>query len=327
MDLYTLLYVLFELLVYPGLFTIVFLVIITQWFLRKLAGRIQYRRGPTYTGPAGVLQPVADFLKLLAKEDVVNRFGIRYSPLIIIVLAIGGLTAVLVTTPIAPLPVYSGYDFIIITYLLLLSPLALAYISLSNPNPYSVYGVGRYLALLITADPLYVITFFVPVIIASKHYGVLFSMYKTSIVSHLLWSLSPASTVSMLLGSIAGFIALLAVMMVKPFDFPEAESELYWGMFTELGGPRLAMVFFLKFVEKIVFPIIYVLFFLGGVWPYTNDWLFGTIVVFIKYFIVLTVIGVIENSMPRYRPDQGIVFLWKYVYPLAILSLIASLMA
>jgi len=129
----------------------------------------------------------------------------------------------------------------------------------------------------------------------------------------------------MTIGAIAGFIGLMAVLMVKPFDFPEAESEIYWGMFTELGGPRLAMGFFLKFVEKIVFPIIYVLLFLGGTWPFTDNWLLGVIIIFIKYFIVLTILSILENSLPRYRPDQGIVFLWKYGYPLAILSLIISI--
>jgi len=82
---------LFEALIYPGLLTMVILVIVTQWYLRKLAGRIQYRRGPTYTGPAGFLQPLADFLKLLSKEDIVNKYGLKYSPLVLIVLAIGVL--------------------------------------------------------------------------------------------------------------------------------------------------------------------------------------------------------------------------------------------
>ena len=327
MVLSSILCVLLEALLYPGLLFMVVLVILTQWYLRKLAGRIQYRRGPTYTGPAGVLQPLADFIKLLSKEDVVNKYGLKYSPLIVIVLAIGAVIAVTLSTPLAPYPIYGVYDFIVIIYLLALSPLALAYLSLSNPNPYTSIGVGRYLALLVTAEPLFIASLLSPLVIAAKYFDGSYSLYKTSLVSHMLWALSPVSVVVMVLASISGFISLLAVLMVKPFDFPEAESELYWGMFTELGGPRLAMGFFLKFVEKIVFPILYVLFFLGGVWPFTSNWLLGVVIVFVKYFVVLTIIGVLENSLPRYRPDQGIVFLWKYGYTLAVPALILSIIA
>ena len=320
-------YLLLEALVYPGLLAIVILVLITQWYLRKLAGRIQYRRGPTYTGPAGILQPLADFIKLLSKEDLVNKYGLKYSPLIIIVIAIGAVISILSTTPLAPYPIYSSYDFVVIVYLLTLSPLALAYLSLSNPNPYTSIGVGRYLALLVTSEPLFILSLLTPIIIASRDYGAVYSLYKSSLVSYMLWTRSLASVIAMFTAAISGFIALLAVLMVKPFDFPEAESEIYWGLFTELGGPRLALGFFLKFTEKIVFPMIYVLLFLGGTWPFTNSWILGVLIVFAKYFIVLTIIGILENTLPRYRPDQGIVFLWKYGYSLAILSLFLSLLS
>lgn len=322
----TIIRLLLEALIYPGLFTMVALVIITQWYYRKISGRIQFRRGPTYTGPAGILQPLADFIKLLAKEDLINKYGLKYSPLIVIVLAIAGLVVLTLVTPLAISPVFAPFDFIVVAYILFLAPLALSYLALSAPNPYAGIAAGRYLALLISADPAYIAAHLVPVILATRYYGASYSTYLTSVFSANLWIDSVTSALAMALAAVAGFIGLMAVLMVKPFDFPEAETELYWGLFTELGGPRLAMAFFLKFVEKIVLPIIYVMLFLGGPWPASpTNWWLSAIVVLAKYFVILTLIGLIDNSMPRFRPDQGIRFLWKYAYTLALLAVALSL--
>ncbi|RLG78873.1 MAG: NADH-quinone oxidoreductase subunit H [Thermoprotei archaeon] len=320
--------ILLQSLIYPGLLTMIVLVIVTQWYYRKLSGRIQYRRGPTYTGPAGVLQPLADFLKLLAKEDVVNRYGLKKSPLIIAVLAIGALIALGLVTPLAVQPLWAPYDIVVIAYILLLAPLALAYLALSIPNPYSSIAAGRYLALLISADPIYISSLLTPVILAARHTLVPYSAYLTSTVSAGLWVDSFLSAITMFIAAISGFIGMMAILMIKPFDFPEAESELYWGLFTELGGPRLAMAFFIKFIEKIILPLFYVMLFLGGPWPVNPaNWWLSAIVVLVKYFVVLAVIAWVDNSMPRFRPDQGIRFLWKYGYSLAFLALILSFIA
>jgi NADH:ubiquinone oxidoreductase subunit H len=316
----------FESLIYPGLLTVIALVIITQWYSRKITGRIHYRRGPTYTGPAGFLQPLADLIKLVSKEEFINKYGLKKSPLVMIFLAIGGLITLTLVTPLAYAPLMAPYDFIIVAYILLLSPLALAYMALSQPNPYSGIAAGRYLALLISADPAYTASLLAPLILASRHYGSWFSTYATATVSYHLWGMSIASFITMALAALAGFIGMMAVLMIRPFDFPEAEAEIYWGLFTELGGPRLAFSFFLKFVEDIIIPIIYVMFFLGGPWPaaYDNWWL-SAIVVLLKYFAVLTVLRLVENSMPRFRPDQGIRFLWKYLYPISFIALALSI--
>ena len=317
-----------ESLVYPGLLTIIVLIVTTQWFSRKLAGRIQYRRGPTYTGPAGFLQPLADLVKLISKEDFVNKYGLKLSPLVVIFLAIGGLISITLATPLAYLPLFAPFDFIIIIYIALLSPFALAYLALSQPNPYSGIAAGRYLALLFSAEPAFTAAMLTPVILAGRRSSTFFSTYLTSIVSYRLWSINPASFVAMALAAFAAFLGLMAILMIKPFDFPEAESEIYWGLFTELGGPRLALAFFTKFVEDIVMPILYVMFFLGGPWPADpGNWWLSAIVVLLKYFAVLAVLRWVENSMPRFRPDQGIRFLWKYLYPISFLALVISALA
>ena len=314
-------------LIFPGLFFIVFMVIFTQWVYRKITARIQYRRGPCYTGPLGFLQPLADFMKLLMKEDVVTKYSVKYLSIILASLGIGSLVAILLLTPLSPKPFHGDYDIIILFYLGLWSSLAILFIGLSTPNPYTSLGVGRYMALLVSSEPSYIASFIVPVIIASRLYNANYSFYRTSIISYKLWITDPFSSISMLLAAIAGFIALMGVLEIRPFDFPEAEGEIYWGIFTEYGGPRLALAFFILFTERIVLPMIYVMLFLGGPWPIditVNYWL-GLMAILIKFLILFVLLSVIDNVMPRLRPDQGVRILWKYALPLSTSALIVSL--
>ncbi|ADV65315.1 complex I subunit 1/NuoH family protein [Desulfurococcus mucosus] len=316
----------FQSLIYPGLFFMIVLIILTQWLARKVTARIQFRRGPVYAGVAGVLQPLADLLKLVVKKDLVNKYSLKASPLIVISLAIGALVVIPSATPLAIQPLHAEYDAIVVLYLLLLIPFGLAYLAAAHPNPYTAIGVGRYIALLLSSEPAYALTILVPVILASRHYGAGYSLYYTSLVSHMLWAISPLKTVSMALATAAGFLGLMSMLMVKPFDTPEAESELYWGMFTELGGPRLALGFFAKFAERIVYPLIYTLLFLGGAWPFTvGDWLPASIIILAKTIAVFTVLTVIDAALPRYKPEQAVRFLWKYLYPASIISLTLAL--
>jgi NADH-quinone oxidoreductase subunit H len=316
-----------EALLYPGLLFIIVMIIITNWIYRKTAGRVQYRRGPTYVGPLGLLQPFADFIKLFIKEDVVSRFSARIAPVIIASLGVGAITALTLLTPLAYIPIYSNYDIIVFFYLALWSSFSIMLLGLATPNPYTSLGVGRYMALLASAEPAYVASFLVPVIIASKINGVPgYSLYVSSILSYKLWGLDIFSFIAMCIAALAGFLAMMAVLEIKPFDFPEAEGEIYWGIFTEYGGPRLALAFFILFSERIVLPFIYVFLFLGGSWPIdiTSNYVGGLIIVFAKFFLVFLLLSVIDNVMPRYRPDQAVSFLWKYPLVLATAALIIA---
>ncbi len=313
-------------LVFPGLFFTVFMIVFTQWMYRKIAARIQYRRGPCYTGPFGFLQPFADFMKLLMKEDVVSRYSLRLPPVILATLGLGSLVTLMLLTPLAYNAFYSELDVVLFFYLALWASLAILFLGISTPNPYTSLGVGRYMALLASAEPAYIASFITPVIIASKYYGARYSVYLTAINSYKLWFAQPSSLIAMALAAVAGFLALMAILEIKPFDFPEAEGEIYWGVLTEYGGPRLALAFFILFTERIVLPIIYVFLFLGGSWPIdiaSNYWL-GFLVVMVKFLILFLVLSVIDNIMPRLRPDQGVGFIWKYILPLAVLGLIAA---
>jgi len=313
-------------LIYPGLVFMVVMVIITQWIARKLTARLQFRRGPIYAGPSGMFQPLADFIKLLSKEDIVPEGGLKYLPLVAAVLALGALMAVTLSTPLAINPIYAPLDIIAVVYILLLAPLALAFLALSAPNPYSQIAVGRYLALLISSEPPLALSLLVPIIIAGRRLSAGYSLYLTSAKSHTLWALGPSSALAMGIAAVSAFLGIMAVMMVKPFDAPEAETELYWGLFTELGGPRLALGFFIKFVERIVYPAIYASLFLGGTWPFEPGTVAGIVALLVKVLLLFVLITMIDAALPRYRPDQAVRWLWKYLYPLSTLAIVLSVL-
>lgn len=317
-----------ESLIFPGFMFMIIMIIFTQWWWRKASARMGYRRGPTRTGPMGMLQPFADFMKLLAKEDIRHSLMLRRLPVLITAFAVGAIVTVLLLTPIAPVALWSPYDIVIVMYLLLWVAVSMALYGLSAPNPYTNLGVGRYLALLTVSEPALFASFLVPTIVATGiSPATQYSLYWTIMNAASLWASGVVNAVVMAIAAVAAFFAMLGVMTVKPFDFPEAEGEIYWGMFTEYGGPRLALGFFVLFAEKIVLPMLYVMLFLGGAAPFSfaSNYVAAFITVLLKYLAVYTLIALIDTMMPRYRPDQGIRFMLKYaVTPAAIALIFAS---
>ncbi|WP_448579251.1 complex I subunit 1/NuoH family protein [Thermosphaera sp.] len=316
---------LIQTLIYPGLVFTILLIIFTQWLARKLSARIQFRRGPVYAGPAGILQPLADLLKLVAKKDMVNKYSLIHSPVLAVSLGIGVLIVAQLALPVAYIPIYARYDAIAVLYFLLIAPFAIAYLAVAHPNPYTTIGAARFLAVLAVSEPVFAASLLVPLIISSRTSGE-FSIYLTSLNAAGVWTAGFSESIAMILAFVSGFIGMLGVLMAKPFDTAEAESEIYWGVFTELGGPRLALGFFLKFAERIVIPMVFAALFLGGVWPADpSNWVISALVVYLKTIMVFTVLVVVDSILPRYKPEQAVRFMLKYAYPLAVAAILLSL--
>jgi len=306
---------------YPGLLFVIAMVLLTQWIARKVSARVMFRYGPIWVGPFGSLQPLADFLKLLAKEDLTNRLASRHMPIIVASLAVGSLTAIVLFTPLAPDPVAAPLDIIPVFYLLVWSAIAIAMVGMGAPNPYSSIGVGRYLALLASSEPALFASYLVPVILSSKLPSTLpeYSVMRTSLLSAAVWGASWVYAAIMAVALVAALLATMASLELKPFDIPEAEAEVYWGMFTEYGGPRLALIMFVLSTKKIVLLLLFTLFFLGGSAPFSYETspVAAIIIIFLKYLALFVVMVVVDTIMPRFRPDQAIRFLWKYVFTLS----------
>jgi len=112
--------------------------------------------------------------------------------------------------------------------------------------------------------------------------------------------------------------------MEKPFDIPEAETEIVAGPFTEYSGPKLALIILLHDVELFVGAAIIVFVFLGGPHPFTQAWWSGALTFLAKYLVVVAVLTSIKAAVARFRVDQALLVFWRYVLPLSLASFIAA---
>jgi len=313
-----------ETLIYPGAVFSFVVAIFTQWFRRKAYARMQNRMGPTYTGLAGTLQPFADYVKLFFKEDIVVIRGYAKLPAFLLALAIGALMAILLMLPISPYSVYAPYDIIVAAYLLIWPTLTLAALGFLTPSPYGALGSSRLLTLTIAYEVAFLISILTPVVLASRILGAQYSLYLSSIYSWLLWT-NPVLVPLMVISLLTALISLQCKLLEKPFDIPEAEQEIVAGPFTEYSGPKLAFIIFIHDIEQYVNSLIIVFLFLGGVAPFVEGPLWAQIlIVAIKYIIVVLVLTWIKAMVARFRVDQAIKMLWKYIVPLSLFALIVS---
>ena len=322
MSMETLLILVFVL-VYPGLLFVIAASLFTEWYFRKLYARMQNRMGPAYVGPFGILQPFADFFKLLtSKEDITTVVGLKKSPAFALALGIGALTALLLMTPASPLGIAFNYDIVLALYLMLWATFTFVLVGFMSPNPYTITGTSRYLTMFLVYEPIWVANLLIPTILVTKYFAKAepsFSLLVTCLHSSELW-LNPLTAIATALAFISALIVLQAKVMFKPFDIPDAEQEVVAGPLTEYSGPKLALIHLLHDAELMVLSLILVFVFLGGPAPFGYGGLLGILVIIVKYLIVVLVLTVIKASTARYRLDQALGLLAKY-------SLIPTLIA
>jgi NADH-quinone oxidoreductase subunit H len=295
---------------------------------RKLLGRMQSRYGPNRVGPYGMMQPLADILKLLSKEmsRPASSLGLLYA----IAPAISILTAVAVLAIIpfgdvqdifgTPIGLY-GID-VAIGPLYLFAFGAIAFYGLvlggwASGSKYSFLGAMRAAAQLISYE----------VALGLSLVGVIFTAGTLSLVSIVeaqegMWYIVP-QFVGFLIFLIAGF----AETNRTPFDLPEADAELVQGFQTEYGGTRFASFLLAEYLEMFVISGIAVAFFLGG-WlgpgPACPPGWVDPFVVLFKIVIFITLFIWIRATLPRLRYDQLMSFGWKILLPLATLNALVT---
>ena len=295
---------------------------------RKLLGRMQARYGPNRVGPYGMVQPLADILKLLAKEQSRPRSSV--GPLYAIAPAISILTAVaaLAIIPFGQVVDVFGTQVGLYGIDVGIGPLylfafgAIAFYGLmlggwASGSKYSFLGAMRAAAQLISYE----------VAMGLSIVGVIFTAGTLSLVDIVeaqkgMWYVVP-QFVGFLIFLIAGF----AETNRTPFDLPEADAELVQGYMTEYGAGRFALYYFAEYMNMIVISAIASTLFLGG-WllPFGLDpptWV-DPIVVLAKVFFFLFLFIWIRGTLPRLRYDQLMSFGWKILLPLATLNALVT---
>lgn len=310
--------------VFPGLVFVGIVAWLTQWFYRKLYARMQNRIGPRFIGPRGILQPIADFFKLLFKEDIVTVVSREKEPIILLSIGIGALIALLAMLPLSPYPLYAENDVILAIYLTLWPVVAMALLGFMTPNPYTAIGASRYMSLMMVCEPLWLISILTPVILVTR-VGVTpsYSIYSASLNVWKLWA-NPFGALILALTLFSAIIVLQCKLMLKPFDTPEAETEIVAGLFTEYTGPKLAYIIMLHDVELVAYSILISYLLLGGPAPFSLLSIQGILVFLVKYLAIIFLVTWIKASTARLRIEQALLFMLKYVLPVSLAAIILA---
>jgi NADH-quinone oxidoreductase subunit H len=311
------LYFVFRVLVFPGFTFLFFFTMFCDWVERKIEARMQNRMGPTFTGPGGILQPFADVVKLLTKEDIVpggaKKTIFRLAPILsfsMIVFAISFLP--IDGAAIIPDSSFAG-DLIFIMALITIANFFLFLSGWASANPYSDIGASRLLTQFLGYDIPLVILALAPAFLAGSLTiaSIAASQYLPFII------LAPWAFVLFI-------ITLQAELEKDPFDIPHAESEVVGGLETEFCGGKLAFLRLTRDMQIVFGAALVVELFLGG--PYgpvffgfPEFWFFLWFV--LKLLAVVVVTEYLTCLFARLRIDQVLTANWKVLLPLSVLSL------
>lgn len=289
---------------------------------RKILGRMQLRHGPNRVGPFGMMQPLADVIKLLTKEDFIPSRADR--GIFILAPGFAAVTALLsfAVVPFSPPITVFGREIPMVVadlnvgvlYFLGLSSLAVYGVALggwASNSKYSLLGGMRGLAQLISYE-LSMGLALVPVVLQARSFSL------TDIV------MAQESIPFALTNPVAFFIFLVSVAAESrrvPFDIPEAENEIVAGFHTEYSGMRFGLFFVGEYINMIILGAVTTVFFLGG-WhgPILPPFLWFVIKVLFISFVFIWMRG----TLPRMRYDQLMHFGWKFLIPLALVNVLVT---
>jgi len=297
----------------------------TTYMERKLLARFQSRYGPNRAGPFGLLQPVADGVKLIFKEDLVpaqaDKLIFTLAPIITAVPA----WIILAVVPLGTVQLFgrsidlsiAGNLNVGILYIASITSISVYGIVLagwSSNNKYAIMGGIRSTAQMISYELALGLAFVGPIMIAgSMSLGQIVET-QSKIGWFVLWC--PV-------GFIVYLIAALAEINRPPFDMPEAEQELTAGYHVEYSGMKFALFMLTEYTKMIVVSVIAATLFLGGYhFPFLTDqwpWL-GPVVLLGKVVLLMYGINWVRATLPRVRYDQLMALGWKILLPLALAS-------
>ncbi len=282
------------------------------WYERRFIGRIQVRPGPNRAGPFGVLQPVADVIKILTKEDIVPARADKIVFWLAPVVAFFPVPAML-----AVVPFQEGAQLVDlnigILYVIAISSVSSVGVFMAgwgSNNKYSLIGAMRDVAQLVSYEIPLVLSI-IGVVLLSGSLSLSTIVAEQEIPFILLQPL----------GFLIFFIASLAEINRTPFDLLEADSEIVAGYNIEYSGMKFATFFLVEYAEALVSSALVTTLFLGG-WrgPLLPPFLWFLI----KVVGVFTLIVWIRGTLPRLRIDQVMAFAWKFLLPLALINLMIT---
>jgi len=296
---------------------------------RKVLARMQMRIGPNRAGPWGLLQPVADGVKLIFKEELIpdraDKILFVLAPVITLIPAL----IVLAVVPLGPDMELFGYPITLgiagdsnvgVLYIMAVSSIAIYGVTIagwSSSSKYALLGALRATAQMISYELALGLAFVGPIMLAN-------SMSLVDIVNAqqgfrwYIW-VQP-------LGFIIFMLAGIAEVNRDPFDMPEAEQELTAGYHAEYSGMKFALMFMAEYDKMIAVSMIAATLFLGGFGgPFVEQFpLLGPVYLIIKTVVLLFVIIWMRGTLVRFRYDRLMEFGWKILLPLGLVNVVGT---
>lgn len=289
---------------------------------RKLLGRLQARYGPNRAGPFGLLQPLADIVKMLTKEDTVPQGADRTLFLLAPAVAAASAMLIFAVIPFGKGITYQGRPIpLVITdlnvgllYVLALSSINVYGIALggwASNSKYSLLGSIRGVAQMISYELALGLSL-VPVVMMAGSFSLVDII--TAQARYPFFLVQPVALVIF-------FISAVAECKRIPFDLPEAESELVAGYHLEYSGMRFGLYFLGEYVSLIVLGGLTAVFFLGG---WHGPWLPPLVWFLIKVSAVAFFMIWMRTTLPRLRYDQLMDLGWKVLIPISLVNIIVT---
>ena len=290
------------------------LAMVLIWMERRLLGLWQDRLGPNRVGPAGLLQPVADMLKIFFKHDWVPLFADR--KLFIIAPAIVVITSLLsfAIIPFTPEMMIADLNIGVLFFLAMSSLGAYSIIlgGWASNNKYSLLGAMRGASQMITYEVFMGLSIMGVVMLSGS-----FNLNDIVLAQRDGWFVIPQ-----FLGFITFLIAGIAETHRLPFDIPESESELIAGFHSEYSGMKFGLFFLGEYLGvTLVSALVVTMFFGGWLGP---DFLPPLVWFILKTFVFIIFFILLRASLPRPRYDQLLSYGWKVMLPLTLLNLMAT---
>jgi len=291
------------------------------FYERRALARMQVRIGPNRAGPSGWLQPVADGIKLIFKEEVIPARAykvlfilapmITVFPALVILAVIPWGTAITIFGRTIPLYLTDiSVGALYLTAIASISVYGIVLAGWSSNNKYAMMGGIRSSAQMISYELALGLALIGPIMIAGT-----MSLMGIVEAQDPVWFI-----VYQPIGALVFFIASIAEVNRAPFDMPEAEQELTAGYHAEYSGMKFALFFMAEYVKMIAISAIGATLFLGGFrGPFVDQLpILGPFYLFFKILVLLFLLIWLRATMPRLRYDRLMAFGWKFLLPVAL---------
>ncbi len=283
------------------------------WVERRLLGLWQDRYGPNRAGPFGILQVVADMIKILTKEDwippLADKAVFVIAPMIVMIAMLTAFAVVPIAPGVGVVDLNVGLLFFLAMTSLAVYSVVLA--GWSSNNKYSLMGALRSAAQMVSYEVFMGLSLMGVVMLAGS-----FDLREIVAAQEDLWYFIP-QVIGLVIFTIAG----VAESHRAPFDLPEAEQELVAGYHTEYSGMKFGMFFVGEYIGIILISAMIVTLFFGG---WLGPWLPPVIWFLLKTSIVIVFFILLRAALPRPRYDQFMSLGWKIMLPLALLNLVVT---